>query len=492
MPIYQIQVSDEVMAATSTEIPVDWISLLFYSYCTGALFFAFRFILQLFSLKKLLGNGKKIRDGKFVLVETDQKSSPFSFFNYLVYNPTLHTQKELDTILIHEKVHAQGLHSVDMIVMHLFIIFQWCNPFIWHFRGCLDDNLEYLADTRTIEQYNDRAEYQHLLLRTGMGENLYSMATPFFNSSIKKRIIMLNKNRSHRKNSFKYAFILPLLAGFIFLFNVKTEAQVKSMDSIQEVNNKYWPVVYDKARSGDFPALLRSSIDNGNTLTDSKNMQPPFYIGDTVPLYILDGREISKTELELINPDSIASINVWKGQQAIDVYGEKGKNGVVVITLKSDYSNTSKTIYGDSLKTGSSSLITHDTIDGSPWVTGKASGVKLNLRNENPLIILDGKETSKSNFEKLKPEEIKTIDVWKGQIAINKYGDKAKDGAIEVTTKSVWAVGYGKMPSKPEKLNAFEGYQQMKSSNQPDIEKALLFIDDVESSVNGMHPTIYI
>ena len=39
---------------------------------------------------------------------------------------------------------------------------------------------------------------------------------------------MINKSRSNPKNSLKYALILPLLAGFIFFFNVKTEAQVKS------------------------------------------------------------------------------------------------------------------------------------------------------------------------------------------------------------------------------------------------------------------------
>ncbi len=121
-----------------------------------------------------------------------------------------------------------------------------------------------------------------------------------------------------------------------------------------------------------------------------------------------------------------------------------------------------------------------------PLVTGKASRVELNLDNENPIIILDGKETSKSNFEKLKPEDIKSINVWKGQKAINRYGDKAKDGAIEVETKSAWAVGYGKMPSNPEKLNALEGYRQMKTSNGPDINKALIIIDDVESSINDL------
>ncbi|REE82855.1 TonB-like protein [Lutibacter oceani] len=54
------------------------------------------------------------------------------------------------------------------------------------------------------------------------------------------------------------------------------------------------------------------------------------------PLYILDGKEISKEVMEKINPDNILKINVLKDESAINNYGEKGKNGVVEITLKKD------------------------------------------------------------------------------------------------------------------------------------------------------------
>jgi len=52
------------------------------------------------------------------------------------------------------------------------------------------------------------------------------------------------------------------------------------------------------------------------------------------PLYILDKKEISAKEMESIDPNSIKAINVLKSEAAIEIYGEKGKNGVVVITLK--------------------------------------------------------------------------------------------------------------------------------------------------------------
>ena len=52
------------------------------------------------------------------------------------------------------------------------------------------------------------------------------------------------------------------------------------------------------------------------------------------PLYVLDGKILNKKEADKLDPSSIQQINVLKGKDATDKYGDKGKNGVVEITLK--------------------------------------------------------------------------------------------------------------------------------------------------------------
>ena len=52
------------------------------------------------------------------------------------------------------------------------------------------------------------------------------------------------------------------------------------------------------------------------------------------PLYIIGETEISAEELKLIDKEKIKSVSVWKNEEAIKKYGEKGKNGVIVIELK--------------------------------------------------------------------------------------------------------------------------------------------------------------
>lgn len=54
----------------------------------------------------------------------------------------------------------------------------------------------------------------------------------------------------------------------------------------------------------------------------------------TKPIVIVDGKVINQNKIHNINPKSIASINVFKGKKAIKQFGEKGKNGVIIINLK--------------------------------------------------------------------------------------------------------------------------------------------------------------
>jgi TonB-dependent SusC/RagA subfamily outer membrane receptor len=51
-------------------------------------------------------------------------------------------------------------------------------------------------------------------------------------------------------------------------------------------------------------------------------------------LYIMDGKEISEKDMKDLSPNMIQSINVLKGESAKALYGEKGKNGVIVIKTK--------------------------------------------------------------------------------------------------------------------------------------------------------------
>jgi len=52
------------------------------------------------------------------------------------------------------------------------------------------------------------------------------------------------------------------------------------------------------------------------------------------PLYVIDGKVATESEKNLLLPSSIKAIDVLKDKSATSIYGENGKNGVVLITTK--------------------------------------------------------------------------------------------------------------------------------------------------------------
>src|SRR5690554_5043651 len=58
------------------------------------------------------------------------------------------------------------------------------------------------------------------------------------------------------------------------------------------------------------------------------------------------------------------------------------------------------------------------------------------ISEQNIVYILNGKEVSYDEFQKTHPDDIESVNVSKDQKTTEKYGERAKDGVIVVTTKS--------------------------------------------------------
>jgi len=212
---------------TTKENPIELTTILSYIYVVGVLFFLGRFLLQFSSLVILLINSTKQRVSSFIYVITKNIISPFSFFNWIVFNPNQFSNTELEQIITHEKVHAKQLHSIDILLAELICILLWFNPLVWFYKKDLRQNLEFIADKNVQATTNCKKSYQHLLLKTSVPNYQMALTNNFYNSSIKKRIVMLHKNKSHNRNQLKFLLILPALALFLMSFNIKEIATYK-------------------------------------------------------------------------------------------------------------------------------------------------------------------------------------------------------------------------------------------------------------------------
>ncbi|RFN59954.1 M56 family metallopeptidase [Marixanthomonas ophiurae] len=233
------------LAAYSEEIPaylattpqqIDWwyIAGVFY-FIVAAVFFI-RFLKQLFSLLLLLKKHPNTTKNGFKYIAINETILPFSFFNYIVYNPSLHSEEELAMILNHEKVHAHQWHSIDILVANLITQFQWVNPIAWFYKKSVKENLEYIADQETVAMVSSKKEYQIALVKASSASTIPALTTNFYQSFTKKRIVMLNKKNSKKVNALKLTTILPLLALFLWSFNVNKKVQYAEAKPSSVVN----------------------------------------------------------------------------------------------------------------------------------------------------------------------------------------------------------------------------------------------------------------
>ena len=155
-------------------------------------------------------------------------------------------------------------------------------------------------------------------------------------------------------------------------------------------------------------------------------------------LMLVDGKEITKAEMKKIPTTKIANVEVFKDEAAIREYGEKGKNGVIKITTKTEATVDVKAVTATPAKV---TTVVEPVIKIQPVTTSvEAAGYKVNPLPNNVLYIVDGIETNVEVVNAtVKPEEIASMSVLKGEQATAVYGEKGKSGVILITTKKAQA-----------------------------------------------------
>ena len=197
----------------------SWQLSLMLLYIVGVLILALRFSLQVVSLRKLIHQSVHEPYDQFTLVTNEQVTSPFSFFNWVVLNPTQHTDNELDQILRHERVHVRERHSFDMIGV-------WFNPAAYLFRHLVHQTLEFSADRSVLAEGVDAKAYQYNLLKVSLASGQSGVINHFSRSELKSRILMLNRRQSSKTSWLKYPvfFIaaLTIASAFARPHHIKT------------------------------------------------------------------------------------------------------------------------------------------------------------------------------------------------------------------------------------------------------------------------------
>jgi len=151
---------------------------------------------------------------------------PYTFLHYIFINKYTYQTDTIDEqILTHELAHVEQKHSIDVLIIEVLQNLFWFNPIFRYYKKAIQLNHEFLADDAVINSHKNITEYQQVLLNTTAQNNNIYLASNLNYSLTKKRLLMMTTPSSNTKILLKKLLVAPLVAGFIFAFAQRVEAQ---------------------------------------------------------------------------------------------------------------------------------------------------------------------------------------------------------------------------------------------------------------------------
>ncbi|MFZ9661447.1 MAG: M56 family metallopeptidase [Chitinophagaceae bacterium] len=443
-------------------------------------------IYRIYSLKRK-SIVRKIEDVDFM--ETEDAAAPFSFLKNIFWRKSIDLSSvDGQKIFKHELTHVKGHHSYDKLCCNLAISFFWINPVFWIIRNELNNIHEFIADEQAVDE-NEISELTRLLLEVHFDKKYFQSGQQFFHSSIKRRLHMFKKSKQIKFSHVKKWMVLPILLLTVSLFSFTiSEHAAKEIDlSVKGLENKmtsfYFteidtvpsskasklppppappksaalpapptppkgassPGLANKPKTGTLPApptppqaatpanradkqsfiTIADSVpeadrvemirENGNETKYKPIILAGLNNGDAIVVW--DGEQVYTDKIENLKKydNRIATIDIMGPDKASSMFGYKGNEKITVIHLKKEI-----IVVGYPLKKSD--------------IKAEEKVIKTQKMNE-ALIILEGKEISEKEMNKIDQTKIESMNVWKGDKAIEKYGKKGEHGVIEIKMK---------------------------------------------------------
>ena len=316
------------------------------------------------------------------------KGRSFSFFNRMAVASDLHDR---DVITAHEHIHIQQRHSYDVLLLELIWAFNWFNPIFYFYLKELKFQHECIADAYCAK---NKVQYAELLVATAMGTSQDRLLHEFSNKSfLKRRIMMLFKNKSQKINYSKYLLFLPavlVLSGIALAFNPSVKHVPVPIPTIGDTLEQQ-PIAEEHTSLDEHP---KHEMRNGRIVLKGKSGQGEHTVTTTNPTgdpqEQQDHEDNVFTAVE-INPEPVGGLNafrVWLGnnyhypQAAIDA-GVKGRIVVSFVVEKDGQLSSFKIVEDLGYETGEAAIETLQKAES--WVPGKQNGRKVRVAYTLPI-----------------------------------------------------------------------------------------------------------
>jgi len=227
-----------------------------------------------------------------IVVPTDLKNQPSSL--------AMAVQHEL----IHIKNRDFLLNSFLIVIKSLF----WFHPLIHNLYKSREEYREIICDSEVLatKEFSQK-KYASLLFELAKRDHQQKLALSMAvnPSSLKKRIQIMTKQNSLTMN-FRSSFLITFFAASLLTLTISCT---------------------DMSQDGITNSEVEQTQSQMSTM--SSNSSPLYIVNEEV----WDKTESNKDKLSRLKSKYIKSIDVLKGEEATSEYGNKGKNGVIKMTI---------------------------------------------------------------------------------------------------------------------------------------------------------------
>ena len=299
------RITNPTVAKSSSSFQFQWIWIL----GVGSLIFFGFFVNKLRNILKTLILGKVSKHVNYSLVELNNNSTAFSFWNYIFLGNQI-SQTKKQEIIDHEFIHIKQKHSADLLFFEVLRIAFWFNPFVFLYQKRITDVHEYIVDQKISTTKIKKKEYFKTILSEVFRTEDVSFANSFYKSSlIKKRIAMLNKNNSKKQRLLKYLFVIPaLMISLIYVANSKNTTSSnyfpkKFRTTLKRIESKKTPETTPKKR--------RATLERIKSINSPK-MIPKIYVPECLNIKHLIGRFNNSLTIKNTNTNLDAEVRLIK------------------------------------------------------------------------------------------------------------------------------------------------------------------------------------
>ncbi len=197
------------------------IFLLLTIYVVGVLYKSFLFIQSLLEIKESIRNNERSKEGNYWIITTNTRVAAYSFLNYIFIsrNHKNLTLLELEQIKLHEKIHVNQRHTIDVLFVEVYSILFWFNPLVYFAKSKLQEVHEFIADGKVVGNDEAKRNYAQLLLDLAVDSKPSFLLTGFTNKQIKNRIKMISKKRSLSAGKLLFFSFVPVAAILLLSFS---------------------------------------------------------------------------------------------------------------------------------------------------------------------------------------------------------------------------------------------------------------------------------